>query len=505
MRNPILLLAAVAWVATAGSAASQGAGGPDGANRTDVVVGMRLEPPVLDPTINPAAAIAQITQLNIFEGLTRISEFGEVLPGLAESWEISDDGRVYTFHLLQGVKFSDGTDFDSGDVKFTFERNAAADSTNSRKAYFTQIERIETRDPITVVIELAAPSGLFLFNLAENMSVIVAPETAETNKTRPVGTGPFQFEEWVRGDAVILVRNPGYRDAGGVALTQVTFKFVDDAAAQLAALLAGDIDVFPRIGAVESVGQFEDDDRFQVLIGTTEGETILAMNNGRAPLDDIRVRRAIAYAVNRQEVIEGAEFGFGEPIGTHFAPHHPAYLDLTGLYPFDPERARALLAEAGHGDGIALTLRLPPPTYARRSGQIIAAQLADVGIRVEIENIEWATWLDTVYARKNYDLTVISHVEPMDIGIYADPGYYFQYDSQEFRDILAAANRATEPEAQNAQWRAAQRKLAEDAVNVFLFELAKVGVARAGLQGLWQNWPMFINDMAAVSWTDGGG
>jgi peptide/nickel transport system substrate-binding protein len=494
LRNPVVIVVAII-VAVAGAFYGwlSANDDPSAAGRTDIVVGMQLEPPVLDPTINPAAAIAQITHLNVFEGLTRIDEFGAVLPGLARSWEVSDDGLIYIFHLLEGVTFGDGTGFDSGDVQFTFSRNAAADSTNSRKAYFTQMVDIATPNAATVVITLAEPSGTFLFNLAEAQSVIVAPESAAGNATTPVGTGPFVFDRWVPGDSVALARNPLYRDADGVALDRVVFRFVNDAAAQITALLAGDVDVFPRMSALETVGQFQADDRFQVLV---------AMNNARAPLDDLRVRQAISHAIDRQAIIDGSEFGFGVPIGTHFAPHHPAYVDLTDQYAFDPDRARALLAEAGFAEGLNLTLQLPPVNYARRGGEIIASQLAQVGIRVEIIPVEWATWLDVVYTEANYDLSIVSHVEPLDISIYADPAYYFQYDNPEFRAVMAAANRATDTDSQYAEWRAAQRLLTDDAVNVFLFELAKVGVAKVGINGLWQNWPMFINDMAAVRWVN---
>ena len=476
---------------------------PAAGARDAVVVGMQLEPPVLDPTINAAAAIGQITHLNVYEGLTRIDEHGVVLPGLAESWDVGDDGRVYIFHLRDGVQFSDGTAFDSADVKFTFERNAAPESTNSRKSYFTQMTAIETPDPLTVVVTLAEPSGILPFQLAEQMSVIVAPESAAANRTSPVGTGPFRFERWSPGESVTLVRNALYRDAGSVALARIVFRFIGDAAAQTAALRAGDVDYFPSIGAPEQAAQFENDPDFQVLVGTTEGETILAMNNRRGPLADVRVRRAISHAVDRGAIIEGAQSGYGTPIGSHFAPHHPAYVDLTTLYPYDKETARALLAEAGYADGFRLTMRLPPVVYARRAGEIIAEQVADVGIDIEIEPVEWAVWLESVYGEKNYDLTIVAHVEPLDIGIYADPDYYFQYDSPALGDLIAAANGAVDRGERYGYWREAQRMLAEDAVNVFLFELPKVGVARAGLQGLWRNWPMFINDMAAVRWAPG--
>lgn len=465
-----------------------------------VTVGLQLEPPMLDPTRNPAAAISQVTHLNVYEGLTRIDETGRVLPGLAKSWEISEDGRTYTFFLRENVRFSDGTTFEAADVRFSFERNAAPDSTNPRRSYFTQIERIETPDNGTVVLRLAEPSGLFLFNLAESASVVVAPESADANGLTPVGTGPFRFGSWAPGESVTLTRNPLFRSAGEVALDGVIFRFIGDAAAQVAALQAGDVDYLPILAAVESAAALAADDRFQVLIGSTEGETILALNHSRAPFDDLRVRRALSHAIDRVEIIRGAMFGYGTPIGSHFAPHHPAYVDLTATYTHDPDRARELLSQAALPDGQTYKITLPPTTYAQRSGEIIASQLADVGFEVELISVEWARWLESVYGEANYDMTIVAHVEPMDIGIYADPSYYFRYDGTEFRNIVEAADRAVDAETRDQLWGRAQRKLAEDAVNVFLFELPKVGAARAELTGLWTNAPMFINDMASVRW-----
>ena len=474
-------------------------------NNTDedlnsVSIGLQLEPPVLDPTINPAAAIAQITLINIFEGLTRVNESGEVLPGLAQDWEISPNGLNYKFNLRKNIFFSDGTKFDSSDVLFTFNKNAAEDSNNPRRSYFTQINKIEILDEFTVVISLENPSSLFLFNLAENVSVIVAPESSATNSTNPVGTGPFRISKWIPGESVELVKNLLYRDVNSIALDRVVFKFIGDPASQITALLAGDIDYLPNIAAIEQAAQIENDDRFRILSGTTEGETILAINNSRPPFDNILVRRALSHAVNREEVISGAMFGFGEPIGTHFSPHHPAYLDLTETYPHSIELAKQLLKEADI-DQLALTITLPPTTYARRSGEIIASQLQKVGIEVNLEPVEWALWLDTVYSKANYDLTIVSHVEPMDIGIYANPDYYFRYNSEIFQSLIDEANSTTDIGKNYKLLQDAQRILAEDAVNVFLFELPKVGAANALLNGLWKNAPMFLNDMGAVNWS----
>ncbi|SLN25433.1 ABC transporter substrate-binding protein [Oceanibacterium hippocampi] len=465
-----------------------------------VVVGMQLEPPGLDPTTGAAAAISQITLYNLFEGLTRIDADGKVQPLLAESWTTSDDYMTWTFKLRSGVTFHDGEALDSSDVKFTFEHNAVEGTQNKRADRFRNMESIETPDATTVVIKLKTPSATFLASLAEATAVIVDPSDIETNETEPVGSGPFKFVKWNKGQSVELAKYDGYRDAADIKLNSVTFRFVADAAAQAASLLSGDVDYYPLFGAVEALGQFENNPDFEVLVGTTNGETILSTNNKAKALSDLRVRQAIAHAINRKELIDGAMYGYGTPIGSHFAPHHPAYEDLTGTYPYDPEKSKALLKEAGYGDGLELSLKLPPTAYARNGGQIIADQLGKVGITAKIENVEWAQWLDQVYKKKNYDLSIVSHVEPMDIGIYARPDYYFQYENPTFNELIEKADSAVTEEEQDKYLREAQEILAKDAVNGYLFQLAKVAVYKKGLVGAWKDSHLFANDMARMHW-----
>jgi peptide/nickel transport system substrate-binding protein len=226
------------------------------------------------------------------------------------------------------------------------------------------------------------------------------------------------------------------------------------------------------------------------------------MNNAREPYDDVRVREAVAHAIDRQAVIAGAMFGYGTPIGSHFAPHHPAYEDLTAGSAHDPERAKALLAEAGLADGFETTLALPPPSYARRGGEIVASQLRAVGIEAAIVHMEWAQWLEQVFKNKDFGLTIVSHTEPMDIGIYARPDYYFGYDDPVMRALMAGVEATADPAEQAAILQAAQERIADRFVNVFLFQLAKTGVADARIQGLWVNSPTQANDMTGVSWTE---
>lgn len=476
------------------------AAAPALAAQDTITLGMVLEPPNLDPTSGAAAAIREVTYANIFEGLTRFGPDGSVNPGLARSWEISDDGLVYTFHLAPGVSFHDGTAMTAADVAFTLDRARAPDSTNAQKQLFAKIGAVEVVDELTVRVTLTAADGAFLFNMAWGDAVIMSPATAAGNATNPVGTGPFRFVRWVQGDRVEIERYAGYWGEKP-ALARATFRFIADPTAAFAAMMAGDVDAFPNFPAPETLVQFQADPRFSVIVGSTEGETILAMNHRHPALADVRVRRAIAHAVNRQEIIDGAMFGLGTPIGTHFAPHHPAYVDLTAMSAHDPEAARALLAEAGAG-GLKLRLALPPPTYARRGGEIIAAQLAAVGIETEITNLEWAQWLEQVFRGKDYDLTIVSHTEPMDIGIYARPDYYFQYDGAEVQAIIAELSETADPARRTELMQAAQRRVAEDQVNAFLFQLAKAGVANAAIEGLWENSPVPANDLTAVRWRD---
>ncbi|ALG70400.1 ABC transporter substrate-binding protein [Azospirillum thiophilum] len=480
--------------------AAELAAGPATAQpRTDLVVGMALEPPHLDPTAGAAGAIKEVTYANLFEPLLRVDADGRLVPGLAERWSVSEDGLTYRFSLRPGAKFHDGSAADSADVKFTLDRARAASSVNAQKAYFTPIASVETPDPKTAVVTLSRPDGLFLFHMASGDAAIVAPETAATNKQKPVGTGPFKFERWVAGDRVVLVRNPDY-DGVKPKLDRVSFRFISDPAAQVAALKAGDVDAFTLFSTYEALAEFRSDPKFTVMVGSTEGETVLSTNNARKPFDDVRVRRAMAHAIDRKTLIEGVLYGNGAAIGSHFPPHREGYVDLTGLYPYDPAKAKALLVEAGYPDGFDTTLRLPPPPYARRGGELVAAMLAEVGIRAKIEPMEWASWLEKVFKGKDYDLSMIAHTEPLDIDIYARPDYYFNYRSDRFNALNDELNRTQDAAKRNALYGEEQRILAEDAVNGFLFMLPSVTVQKASLTGLWVNRPVQANDVTAAAW-----
>jgi peptide/nickel transport system substrate-binding protein len=470
------------------------------AKKTDsIVIGMTLEPPGLDPTTGAAAAIGEVVHYNIFEGLTKIEGDGKIEPLLAEKWE-TPDAKTYTFHLKKGVKFSNGEALTAADVKFSFERFGAEKSTNKEKAVFANIASIDTPDDTTVTLHLKDPNPNLLFNLGENTGVILEPKSADSDATAPVGTGPYKLADWVKGASIKLVKSDSYRDAAKIKIATATFRIINDAAAQTAAVLSGDVDAFPRFNNFDAVKQLQANAKLTVVIGSTEGKTIVSTNNKKKPFDDVRVRQALAYAIDREAVNKAAVNGYGKAIGSHYTPTDPYYIDLSKTYPYNPAKAKELLKEAGVQTPLDITLKLPPVPYARQGGEVVAAELAKVGINAKIENVEWAQWLDNVLKTHNFDLTIIAHVEPRDLNIYANPDYYFQYDSKKFQAIYKTLSTATNEADIKKATEEAQKQLAADAVNVYLFALPQVVVTKKGLKGFWKSSPVFANDLSAVHW-----
>ena len=464
-----------------------------------LVLGMTLEPPGLDPTAGAAAAIAEITLYNVFETLTKIGADGNVTPLLAESWEVTPDLKSYAFKLRRGVKFQNGEPFNAQSVKFSFDRAGGDKSTNKDKRTFANFSTQAVDDHTVVVINKEIDPDL-LFVLGQATAAIVEPKSAETNATQPVGTGPYKLENWSKGSSVTLVKWSGYRNPGAAKIAKVTFRFITDPAAQAASLLAGDVDVYMR-AAPRIVPQFKNDPRFQVILPGSRAKTILAINSKHKPLDDVRVRRAILAAIDRKAVIEGAADGLGTPIGSHYVPGAAGYVDTLGINPFDIEKAKKLLVEAGVKTPLELTMTLPPPPYARQGGEVITAQLAKIGIVVKTQNVEWAQWLSGTYGGgHNYDLTIVSHVEPFDIGNYAKPEYYWGYDSKAFNALYDKIKTTADAKERNKLLGDAQKMLATDAANGFLYQPVFPTIAKKGVKGLWKELPIFANDLSALSW-----
>ena len=468
--------------------------------RDAIVLGMTLEPPGLDPTAGAASAIAEVVQYNVLETLTHINPDGSVSPLLAERWDVSPDLRTITFFLRKGVKFSNGEPFNAATVKFAFERAAGEKSTNKDKRTFTAMESVRVIDDHTVVIINKEPDPDFLFYMGQATAVIVEPKSADTNAAKPVGTGPYELDNWAKGSSITLKASPSYRNPGAVKIKRATFRFITDPAAQVAAVLSGDVDVFQRV-TPRGAAQFKSNPRLQVLVSGSRAKTVLAINNARKPLNDVRVRRAIAAAIDRKAVITGAADGFGVPIGSHYVPGAPGYIDTTGVNPYNVEKAKALVKEAGVTTPLELSLVLPPPPYARQGAEVIVAQLAQIGITAKVQNVEWAQWLANTYGGpKNYDLTLISHVEPFDLANFTKSDYYWGYNNPKFNELFSKIKTTASVAERNKLLGEAQKMLADDAVLAWLYQPQWVSVAKKNVQGLWKDMPVFVNDLSGMSW-----
>lgn len=467
--------------------------------RRTVTICLSLEPDTLDPTQAAAASIGAVVHGNILEGLAKLTENGTVVPQLADGWDISADGTRYTFRLKKNVRFHDGSEFDANAVKYSVERAQRAGMKNKlQETLFNNIVDIFVHNVHTVELVLKHPDPDTLFRLAQNPAVILHPDTADQTGQHPVGTGPFTFEQWKRGEHITLKRWPGFRDASAVRMDTVIYRYIADPDEQVRAIHSGDVDILFNI-ATSNVAKFLSSDRYEVLIGTSSSKGLLALNNRRQPLDDVRVRRAITHAIDRESFIRQALDGRGHAIGSHFAPTDPGYINLTGMYPYDPERSRKLLRAAGITSPIKLVMSLPPTPYAQTGGPVITEALANIGIHLTTRELSWPQWLDGPF-RGDFDVTIINHVEPLDYPIYTRPDYYFGYDSPQFRDLVNRHRSSQSPREQHVLFQQIQRHLAEDAVNAWLVSPHISTVVRKGLKGVWMHYPIFAHDVGSMYW-----
>jgi peptide/nickel transport system substrate-binding protein len=447
-------------------------------------LGFAAEPASLDFTTTEGAAIPELLLVNVYEGLVKVDQDGEVVPLLAESWEISDDRTVYDFQLREGVAFTNGEPFTAEDVKFSIERVQSDEWAISLKSAMDVVESVEAVDDTHARVTLSEPSNRWLFQMTTRIGAMFSREGVDDLATEPVGTGPYEFQEWVRGDRIVLERNPDYW-GDAPAVQTVTFRYFNDATALSNALLSGDIDVIATVQEPETLEQFEGDE-FQTIQGTTNGEVVLSFNNGREPLSDERIRQAIKHAIDHEAVLETAWAGHGELIGSMVPPHDPWYEDLTGLYEHDPDRARELLEEAGATD-LELAFRIPNLPYAVSSAQVVQSQLEEVGITAGIDVLEFpARWLEIVFTNHDYDMSIINHVEPRDIVTFGDPDYYWQYDNPQVQQLLDEADSADE-ETRNEKMAEVARIIAEDAAADWLFLFPNLIVATSDVSGLPEN------------------
>ncbi len=468
--------------------------------RDRVVIGVSLTPPQLDPTSSDASIVGEVTLNNVLEGLTKILENGKVAPLLAKSWSLSDDKLTMTFRLIKNARFHDGSAFDAQVVKFSINRAQKLGLRNkSYETLYKNISNVIVHDKYTVALKLRHPDPLLTFRLGESPAVMVHPDSAHKLEHHPIGTGPYLFSSLVPDQSLDLTRWPKFRDMDRVAIRHAQFRFLPSPDMQIKAIQNTEVDMLFHM-SLQGINHFNVSHHYQVLLGSTSSKMLVAINNRQPPLDDIRVRQALSHAIDRSAFITEAFGGRGQGIGSHFVPTDPAYINQTSVYPYNPDKARQLLEEAGVSTPLKLTLALPPTPYARAGGPVLKSLLSASGIDLTLRHVTWKEWLQTVF-RGKFDLSLIMHVEPFDYHIYARSNYYFGYDSPDYLELVTQYQHSTNPRERRALMHQIQRTLTDDAVNVWLLTPEMATITRKGLKGVWMDYPIFSHYIADMYWS----
>lgn len=436
-------------------------------------VGLVLEPENLDIRHTSGAAIEQILADNVYQGLVTRTPEGEIVPALATDWEISDDGLTYAFTLVDGVSFHDGGELTASDVVSSLQ-DVAEDASFAGHDDLADVDSVAESDG-GVTITLSQPNQNFLFALSTPAGLIFDEGDDTDLKTAANGTGPFQLDDWRQGDGITLKRFDDYwGDKAGVA--EVDVAYIPDANAMVSAAQSGDLDVATPVQA-DLASQLDGADGFAIEKGRTTDKYVLGFNNAAAPLDDVRVRQALRQAIDHDALVEALGQGV-----TQFGPVpelDPGYEDLSDVAPFDPDEAKRLLAEAGQSD-LTLTLTVPN-VYPTTLSNFLVSAFADVGVTLKVDSVEFSTWLNDVYTNGDYQLSLVNHVEPRDVGNFANPDYYFHYDNATVQELYKEAMTTTNEDESDVLLAEVARQVSEDHAADWLYTAEQITALGPGV------------------------
>ncbi|MDR2797437.1 MAG: ABC transporter substrate-binding protein [Treponema sp.] len=458
--------------------------------------GITTEPATLDPLSPSNTADGRSILFNVFEGLVKPDTQGNFQPAVADQYEIKQDGLVYAFRLRPGVKFHNGSAVQAEDVVFTLDTAMQAGFTG-----FNRIARVEQTSDQDITITLKSPDPEFL----PYLTIGIVPKHHPDREGTPIGTGPFSIATYTTQQSLVLVKNPHYWQEGVPHLDQVTYVFTADSDALLLALQGGNIDAASITSALV---QQLDPNRFDMLPSPSNSVQLLALNNAVKPLDDVRVRQAICYAVDITQIIDTAFYGMGEPSGSPLIPGLSSYYDtsLKNPYPVDIQKAQELLAEAGYGRGFSLEITVPANyTMHVDTAQVVVNQLANIGVSATIKLVDWATWLADVYRGRRYQGTIIS----LDAPQVSPRSFLERYRSNAGSNFVNFNNPAydavydailVEPDEQQriALYRQAQQIISAEAASVYIQDIWGFWTFPKGRFGGIVSYPLYVYDVSAI-------
>nr|WP_273399307.1 ABC transporter substrate-binding protein [Bifidobacterium indicum] len=452
----------------------------EGGLADSISIGLKLAPGNLDIRNQSGTALDQLLIGNVYEGLVARDSNNTVIPGLAKDWDISKDGLEYVFHLHKGMHFSNGHTLDADDVVWSLKE--LMDHHYQGSEMLKNYRSIERVDATTVRLRLTRPYQYLLWELSGRAGLVFDRQATYDMKTAAQGSGPYLIEIFRPNDSVLLKADPHYWGDRKPRTRTIRIRYLTDDNAAVNALRSGDVQALAPITA-NLAGPFRSDPSFQVRTGEDTDKFVLAMNGKGEATSDIRVRQAIRYAIDHEQLI-ASRGGVDKAMGGPIPSLDPGYEDLTGLFPHDPDKARQLLGEAGYGPGHPLRLRLTyANTYGTELGDQLRSQLKVVGIELDVRVVEFSVWLQDVHANKDYDLSLVDHGESHDFYQWATPTYYYNYDSPEVRRLHDQAMDTVSQERSQELLTQAARKVSEDAAADWLFNYRITTAWHQGLEG----------------------
>ena len=478
----IIIAAVVAIAIIVGAVAVfNGRNAQQSANKADTVtIGLKLAPPSLDIRRQSGSAIEQVLIGNVYEGLVSRDSDNAVQPGLAKSWDISTDGTTYTFHLNRNMTFSNGDVLDADDVAWSINQLKEKQYYNANQV--ESLSKAEALDANTVRITLSSPDSNLLWYLTGRPGLVFDKDATYNAKTQAVGSGPYTVESFDSASKMVLKANPKYWGTAHKPATQhVVIDFITDDNAAVNALKSGDVDVLSPVNA--TLAKSLDTHTYHVSASDGSDKFVLAFNCANKKLADKRVRQAIRYGINHKEIIAsrgGVDTALGGPIPSV----DPGYEDLTGLYPYDVAKAKQLMREAGYSTSKPLKLTLTyANTYGTELGDQLKSQLAAIGIDLNINYVEFSTWLQDVHANGDYELSLVDHAESHDFYKWTTPEYYYHYDNGNVQALYAKALAATDEKESDEYLKQAAKTVSEDAPADWLFGYRVTVAYNKGVKG----------------------
>lgn len=478
------------------------AGDKQGENSSQITVGI---PQDLEESLDPNKIVAAGTKevlFNVFEGLVKPDSQGNIIPAVASDYVMSNEGKRYTFTLRDGIKFHDGEPVTVGDIKYSLEKCADATNGDPLVPAFLNIKSVNILDKSTVEVNLREPDIDFLASAAM-VTAAITPAHNENPDTVPIGTGPYKFVSRSPQENIIMERFDDYWGKRA-NIKDVTFKICANTDTWVMDMKGGSVDMFARmpIAQAEQLGE-----GYTVLEGTMNLVQALYLNNEVKPFDDVRVRQALSYAVDKNEIMTLVSDGKGTPIASSMFPAFGRYYmdELNDVYSYDPEKAKSLLAEAGYPDGFSFTITVPS-NYTQHvdTAQVLAEQLKRINVKADIELVEWETWLSDAYVGRNYEATVVG-IDASSMTARAllerfnstADNNFINFKNKDYDEAFRNAISSPFEAEQTQYYKECETILTEEAANVYIQDIAQLVVLRDEYEG-YEFYPIYVQDISKL-------